>query len=299
MSNFAKGFNQGLSPYLGSIADLLSKVMIDSFKRNQNFSNAIALQNNKAKNKAQEELLKNQQEQQMILQQQKIFDSYTSDPIKNSNAIRSMSPETLSKVRLWYDKADKTKYKIEDTERGKEKIQYTVDAFGNEKDHKTIDVIPTKKSSLTVIEDGKTVKYDVMSDGTQVPSDITIDKKQGRIDDDNWNKDMGKIRNDIYKSLSFKGKSVFGNMAERKLNADSYHNAVTNIDFELERKMTQHMRPEIHQELKDMTNYKNQENVSIGLYNWAMDKYKAGEISSKEMDLIGAKYYLLTGNHLK
>ena len=294
MSNFAKGFNQGLSPYLGSIADLLSNVMIDSSKRNQNFSNAIALQNNKAKNKAQEKLLKNQQEQQNILANQRLFEDFKKDTVKNSHLISQMSPEYTAKAKTWLGWQPKIKYQETQTDKGLELQQFIENPITGERTYsKTVGVKPTVKETQTVIENGKTVKWDIMTDGTRQRKSTTIDKT--KLDDTEQKKISG-MRNAIYDAFKYKIRGqLSGDPVQQDINDAYYENKKALLKFN----MKQSMNPQVLEVLQETDKYNDIGNVSKTLMETVREGAKDGSLTQKDISDIGLWYLLRTGKELE
>lgn len=75
MADFWKGFNQGFSPYVGNIGDIISNVMMYDYRKNQNFYNDMAQENQRRITQQEAIRAKQEAERQKILETKKYHET--------------------------------------------------------------------------------------------------------------------------------------------------------------------------------------------------------------------------------
>jgi len=197
MANFWKGFNQGSQPYIGNVGNLISDIMMYNYKQkeiNQRDSDQRKVAEQKAKEKELE-----------ATRNQENFNEFVKDPVNNAHLLSQMNPSTRAASSDWLKLQPKTTYKTVETENGEELQQFTKNYLGEETYVKTLDSTPVVSETETIVEDGKTVKYNIMSDGSRVRASVKIDRTKNPTN--NEQQQVQKLRDSIYSAFKYKIKA--------------------------------------------------------------------------------------------
>lgn len=311
MSNFMKGFSQGFQPNIGSI---ISNIMMQGADRAYKTKTKLEERQYKENLAAEEEKRKLENKQREDSLQETIFKEITEDPIKNSHLWQFANAETRGNFEKWKSLQNRNEVREVTNDKGRFLMQYTKDWQGNILDEKPLEekLATVRKESFT--KDGKTVKYDIKSDGSKVLSQSDTDyDKIATYQKDNREK-LTKFDIDIENALQTKDKvGIYGKKAD--INAIEGGNALLDIPTDYtERDLAQsaydnqkatilfRMRDEVGDTAWNLIRAMDGEDpqrMKEYLNNSFVKYLEDGDITEKDLIFIGKAFRLYTGEDLR